>query len=132
MQTAQFIKASVRNAGALDTGLTIPRLVFGLTLSPYGAQKLFGWFGGDSLTSTGGFFELLGFRPGRVFAAITVRAEIVAGLLITFGLLGFVGPALMLSVMILAAAAVHRTRGVFATTNGIELLRGNGCRIPTK
>lgn len=121
MQTAQFIEASVRNAGALDTGLLIARLVFGLTLSAHGAQKLFGWFGGDSLTSTGGFFELLGFRPGRVFAAIAVLTEIVAGLLITFGLLGSVGPALMLSVMIVAAGAVHWTRGFFATTNGIEL-----------
>ena len=93
MQTAQFIEASVRNAGALDTGLLIPRLVFGLTLSAHGAQKLFGWFGGDSLTSTGGFFELLGFGPGRVSAAIAVRVEIVAALLITFGLLGSVDPA---------------------------------------
>jgi uncharacterized membrane protein YphA (DoxX/SURF4 family) len=80
MQAAQFIEASVRNAGALDTGLPIARLVFGLTLSAHGAQKLFGWF----------------------------------------GLLGSVGPALMLSVMIVAAGAVHWTRGFFATTNGIE------------
>jgi putative oxidoreductase len=108
MQTAQFIEAAVRSAGALDTGLLVPRLVFGLTLSAHGAQRLFGWFGGDSLTSTGGFFELLGFR-----------------------LLGSVGFALMLSVMIVAAGAVHRTRGFFATTNGIELLRGGGC-IPAK
>ncbi len=121
MQTAQFLEASVRNAGALDTGLLIARLVFGLILSAHGAQKLFGWFGGDSLTATGGFFEQLGFRPGRVFAAIASVTEIVAGLLITFGLLGPVGPALMLSVMIVAAGAVHWTRGFFATTNGIEL-----------
>ena len=91
MQTAQFIEASVRNAGALDTGLLIARLVFGLTLSAHGAQELVGWFGGESLTSTGGFFELLGF-----------------------GLLGSVGLALMLSVMIVAAGAVHWTRGFLA------------------
>jgi putative oxidoreductase len=114
MQTVQFIEASVRNAGALDTGLLIARLVFGLTLSAHGAQKLFGGSGGDSLTSTGGFFELLGFRPGRVFAAIAVLTEIVAGLLITFGLLGSVGPALMLSVMIVAAGAALTGPALFS------------------
>ena len=88
MQTAQFVEASVRNAGALDTGLLIARLVFGLILSARGAQKLFGWVGGDSLTATIGVLELLGFRPGRVFAAIASGTEIVAGLLITFGFLG--------------------------------------------
>jgi hypothetical protein len=98
MQTAQFSEASVRT-----------RLVFGLTLSAHGAQKLVGWVGGDGLTSTGGFFELLGFR-----------------------LLGSVGPALMLSVMIVAAGAVRWPRGCFAATYGIELLRGGGCRIPAK
>ncbi|HEU4680769.1 MAG TPA: DoxX family protein, partial [Gemmatimonadales bacterium] len=61
---------SVRNSDALDTGLLIARLVFGLTLSAHGAQKLFGWFGGNSLTATGGFFEQLGFRPGRLFAGL--------------------------------------------------------------
>ena len=121
MQTAQFLEAPFRNAGALDLGLLIARLVFGLILSAHGAQKLFGWFGGDSLTATGGFFELLGFRPGRVFAAIASVTEIVAGLLITFGLLGPVGPALMVSVIIVAAVAVHWTHGFFATTNDIEL-----------
>ena len=121
MQTAQFLEAPFRNAGALDLGLLIARLVFGLILSAHGAQKLFGWFGGYSLTATGGFFEQLGFRPGRVFAAIAVLTEIVAGLLITFGLLGSVGPALMLSVMIVAAVAGHWSNGLFASANGIEV-----------
>ena len=81
MQTAQFIEASVGNAGAPDTGLPIARLVVGLTPSADGARRLFDWFGGDSLTSAAGFFELPGFRPGRGFAAIAVLTEIVAGLL---------------------------------------------------
>ena len=121
MQTAQFLAASFRNSTALDAGLLIARLVFGLLLSAHGAQKLFGWFGGYGLTATGGVFDQLGFRPGRVFAAIASATEIVAGLLIAFGLLGPVGPGLMLSVMIVAAVAVHWSQGFFATTNGIEL-----------
>ena len=39
------------------------------------------------------FFELLGFRPGRVFAAIAVLTEIVAGLLITLPRKTFGDPA---------------------------------------
>lgn len=121
MQTAPFLEASVSNATALSTGLLVARVVIGLVMSAHGAQKLFGWFGGYGLTATGGFFEQLGFRPGRMFAAIASVTEIVAGLLIAFGLLGPVGPALMLSVMIVAAVTVHWSNGLFAGTNGIEV-----------
>jgi putative oxidoreductase len=121
MQTAPFLEASSQNAAALSVGLLVARLVFGVVMSAHGAQKLFGWFGGYGLTVTGGFFEQLGFRPGRVFVAIASATEIVAGLLIAFGLLGPVGPALMLSVMIVAAVAGHWANGFFATSNGIEL-----------
>lgn len=121
MQTAPFLEASGSNAAALSTGLLVARVVIGLVMSAHGAQKLFGWFGGYGLTATGGFFEQLGFRPGRMFAAIASVTEIVAGLLIAFGLLGPVGPALMLSVMIVAAVTVHWSNGLFASTNGIEV-----------
>ena len=53
----------------MDTGLLIARLVFGLVMAAHGTQKLFGWFGGYGLAGTGGFFEQLGFRPGRFFVA---------------------------------------------------------------
>ena len=121
MQTAPFLEASAQNAATLSSGLLIARLVFGLVMSAHGAQKLFGWFGGYSLTATGGMFEQLGFRPGRVFAAIASVTEVVGGLLIAFGLLGPVGPALVLSVMIVAAVTVHWGKGLFAGTNGIEV-----------
>jgi putative oxidoreductase len=63
----------------------------------------------------------LGFRPGRAFAAIASLTEVVSGLLVTFGFLGPIGPALMLSVMITAAVTVHLKNGVFAMQNGIEV-----------
>ena len=37
-------------------------------MAAHGAQKLFGWFGGYGIAGTGGFFESLGFRPGRLLA----------------------------------------------------------------
>ena len=49
----------------MDAGLLLARLVIGPMMAAHGAQKLFGWFGGYGLTGTAGFFEGLGFRPGR-------------------------------------------------------------------
>ena len=48
----------------MDFGLLVARLVFGITMSAHGAQKLFGWFGGYGISGTGQFFESIGFRPG--------------------------------------------------------------------
>jgi putative oxidoreductase len=104
----------------MDAGLILVRLVIGPLMAAHGAQKLFGWFGGYGLAGTGGFFEGLGFRPGRTFAAAAGAAEFGSGVLVALGLLGPVGPALMLSVMIVAAISVHWPN-VFASSNGIEV-----------
>lgn len=64
----------------MSLGLLILRVVVGLTLAAHGTQKLFGWFGGYGLTGTGQFFEQLGFRPGRLQAALAGGAELLAGL----------------------------------------------------
>ena len=105
----------------MNDGLLIARLVFGLLMAAHGAQKLFGWFGGHGLSTVSGMFESLGFRPGRLFAAAASVSELGSGLLIAFGFLGPVGPALLLSVMIVAAISVHWQYGLFAMSNGIEL-----------
>jgi len=105
----------------MDAGLLIVRLVFGLLMAAHGTQKLFGWFGGYGLAATSGFFESLGFRPGRLFAATAATSEVVGGLLVAGGFLGPVGPALVLAVMIVAIFAVHIQNGLFATTQGIEV-----------
>jgi putative oxidoreductase len=97
------------------------RVVVGLMMAAHGTQKLLGWFGGYGLQKTGAFFAQLGFRPGRAFAAAASLTEVTSGLLIALGLLGPIGPALMISVMIVAAVTVHWGHGLFATTNGIEV-----------
>ncbi|HEX7828334.1 MAG TPA: DoxX family protein [Thermoanaerobaculia bacterium] len=104
----------------MDLGFLIARIVFGVLMAAHGAQKMFGWFGGYGLTGTGGFFEGLGFKPGRLFAAAAAGGEIVSGLLIALGLFGPIGPALVLSIMIVAAVTVH-WHGVFAMSNGVEV-----------
>lgn len=104
----------------MDLGLVLARVVLGTLMAAHGAQKLFGWFGGYGLQGTGGFMESLGFRPGRAFAAAAALAELAGGTLTVLGLLGPVGPALILSVMIVAAVTVH-WHGVFAANNGVEV-----------
>jgi putative oxidoreductase len=105
----------------LGAGLLLARLIFGLLLVAHGGQKLFGWLGGYGVAGTAGYFEQLGFRPGKPFVVAASLGEIVGGGLIAFGLVGPLGPALVLSVMIVAAVAVHWKGGLFATTNGIEV-----------
>src|SRR3954449_3535490 len=113
------------NTGAIEmqtlsVGLLIARVVLGLLMAAHGAQKLFGWFGGYGLHATGEFMVQLGFPSGRFFASTAALTEVVSGLLVALGLFGPVGPALMLSVMIVAAISVHWQNGVFAMQNGIE------------
>jgi putative oxidoreductase len=105
----------------MDAGLLFARLVVGLLLAAHGTQKVFGWFDGYGLAGTGGFFEQLGFRPGRFFAAVAGGTEVVSGLLLALGLLGPIGPALILSVMLVAAVTVHLPGGIFAQNNGVEV-----------
>jgi putative oxidoreductase len=113
--------ADLRDVWMLNLGLLILRVAFGLTMAAHGSQKLFGWFGGYGIAGTGGFFESLGFRPGPLFATLAGLGEFGGGLLVALGLLGPIGPALIISVMLVAAVTVHRKHGLFAQNNGIEV-----------
>ena len=105
----------------MHEGLLALRLAVGLLMAAHGTQKLFGWLGGYGIAGTGHFFEGLGFRPGRLFAAAAGVSEFLGGLLIAAGFLGPVGPVVVLATMIVAIVTVHRANGLFATTNGVEL-----------
>jgi putative oxidoreductase len=113
--------SSIQNLAGFSVGLLIVRLVVGLLMAGHGSQKLLGWFGGHGIAGTGAFLESLGFRPGRLFAITASVTEIVSGLLVALGFLGPIGPALMVSVMIVAAVSVHWKNGLWAQTGGIEL-----------
>ena len=113
--------SSLLDFATVSAGLLVIRLVAGLLVAAHGTQKLLGWFGGPGIAGAGMYFESLGFRPGRLFAFVASSTEIVSGVLIALGLLGPIGPALMLSVMIVAAVSVHWKNGLFAQAGGIEL-----------
>ena len=105
----------------VSIGLLLVRVVFGLVMAAHGAQKLLGWFGGYGLTQTGEFFVQLGFWQGRAFASLASLTEMTSGLLVALGFLGPIGPALMISVMVVAMITVHWKNGLFAAKNGVEL-----------
>ena len=101
----------------MDIALLIVRVVLGLAIARHGAEKLFGWFGGYGVAGTAGFFEQLGWRPGKLFVFGAIAAELGGGLLTVFGLGGPIGPALIVMVMLVAIFSVHFAKG-FANTNG--------------
>src|SRR5438093_6564867 len=89
-----LMEPSMDNVVDANAGQLIARLILGTLIAAHGSQKLFGWLGGYGLAGTGGFFEQLGFRPGRTFAAAASVSEITAGVLLVLGFLGPIGPAL--------------------------------------
>jgi putative oxidoreductase len=104
----------------METGLLIIRLAVGLTLAAHGAQKLFAMFGGYGLSRTGGFFESLGFRPGKPFAAMAGLGEICGGLALALGALTPFASAVVLATMLVAILSAHLDKGFFAQNGGYE------------
>ena len=63
----------------------------------------------------------MGYRPAILFATAASFGQFASGLLIATGFLGPVGPAVLLSVRVVAMIAVPWPHGLFAMQNGIEL-----------
>jgi putative oxidoreductase len=106
----------------VEVALLVIRVVAGLLFAGHGAQKLFGWFGGNGLKGTGGFFEQnLGLSPGRVHAGAAGFNEFAGGLLLAFGLFTPLAAALIIATMTAAVITVHAKNGPWVTDNGWEL-----------
>jgi putative oxidoreductase len=104
----------------METGLLIIRVVVGLTLVAHGAQKLFGAFGGYGIAGTGGFFESIGMRPGKLFATLAGLGETGGGLGLALGLFTPFAAAAIIATMIVAILKVHLQKGFFAQNGGYE------------
>lgn len=98
----------------------VVRLLVGLGILAHGSQKLFGSFGGPGLKGMAAGMTSMGYRPAGLFALLAGLAEFVAGLLITFGFLGPIGPALLILVMITAIGTVHFKNGYWVANGGYE------------
>lgn len=96
------------------------RLIVGGLFVGHGAQKLFGWFGGQGLEATGNFFESMGMRPGRHHALAAGAAETGGGVLLITGLATPVAASMLISVMLTAIKRVHFKNGPWSTNGGYE------------
>lgn len=104
----------------MDFGLLIIRLVVGISVAGHGAQKLFGWFGGNGPKNTGSFFESIGINPGVQMAVLVGLFEFVGGLLLAAGFLTWVATVLIVIVMLGAIFKVHLPNGYWSDKGGIE------------
>ena len=95
------------------------RVVTGLFLMPHGAQKLFGFAGGD-INATAAGFGRLGLEPALPLAYLVGGVEFFGGLLIALGVL--TRPAALAAAALLAVAAfrVHFGNGFFWNKGGFE------------
>ena len=101
-------------------GLTVLRIVAGLTFAAHGAQKLFGWFGGYGLEGVGQWMESIGLAPGYLMALMAGSAEFFGGLALILGLLVRPAAAMLAVTMLVAIVTVHLANGFFMSDNGYE------------
>lgn len=118
-------------------GEPLVRFSTGLFLMPHGAQKLFGWFGGQGVDETGTYFVTIYSLPGYL-ALIAGLVEFFGGLALAFGLVTRLAAAMIVVLMAVAIVEVHWASGFFWNNGGFEypllwaliafsfLLRGGG------
>jgi len=95
----------------------ILRLTLAVVMFPHGAQKTFGWFGGQGFRGTMAFFTKSGFPPALAFVA--VMAEFLGPLGLAVGLLTRVA-ALGIAAVMLVAIMVHKQHGFFMNWFGTQ------------
>ena len=118
-------------------GEPLVRAATGLFLMPHGAQKLFGWFGGQGVDESGTFFITVYSLPGYL-ALIAGLIEFFGGLALALGFATRIAAGMIAVMMAVAVIEVRWTNGFFWTESGFEypllwgilafsfLLRGGG------
>lgn len=101
-------------------GLTVLRVLVGITFMAHGAQKLFGWFGGYGLAGVAQWMESIGLAPGYLMALLAGSAEFFGGLALVIGLLVRPASAVLAITMLVAIFSVHIGNGFFMANNGYE------------
>lgn len=117
MNTSMINKMLVTEAG---TAALILRVPVGLILAAHGAQKLFGWFGGNGLAGTAQWMSSIGIEPGLLMALLAGGAEFFGGLALVLGLLTRPAALIAAFTMLVAIFSVHISNGLFAADGGYE------------
>ena len=100
----------------------VARLTLGLVMLPHGAQKAFGWFGGEGLRATVEQMSQQGI-PVALSLAV-VAGELLGSLALVVGLLGRVAAAAIALDMLGAIALVHMSNGFFMNWTGTKAGEG--------
>ncbi len=103
----------IRKLLATDNDITgfILRVLLGLVFFPHGAQKVFGWFGGQGFAGTMAGFEKMGIPA--FFAFLAILAESCGSLGLITGLLTRVAAFGITCNMLVAVALIHFKNGFF-------------------
>lgn len=101
-------------------GILIIRVIAGVYFAAHGAQKAFGWFGGQGPKEAGATFEKMGIKPGYKMALLAGLSEFLGGLLFAIGLLTPLAAVLIIVPMIVAIVKVHGKNGLFVDKGGVE------------
>jgi len=117
MKTSMINKVLISKAG---TAALILRVPVGLILAAHGAQKLFGWFGGNGLAGTAQWLSSIGMEPGLLMAILAGGAEFFGGLALVLGLLTRPAAIVAAFTMLVAIFSVHISNGLFADNGGYE------------
>lgn len=117
MNTSMINKMLLTEAGAAALILRVP---VGLILAAHGAQKLFGWFGGNGLAGTAQWMSSIGIEPGLLMALLAGGAEFFGGLALVLGLLTRPAALIAAFTMLVAIFSVHISNGLFAADGGYE------------
>jgi putative oxidoreductase len=109
----------------MTNGTLVPlalRLTLAIVMFPHGAQKVLGWFGGDGLRGTLGYFGYQGIP--LPLALLAIAAEFLGPLDLALGLLTRVAAFGIASVMVVAVLTVHAKVGFFMNWAGRQ--KGEG------
>ena len=95
------------------------RLTLALVMFPHGAQKVFGWFGGDGFSGTLGFFTGTLGVPA-LFAILVFAAELLGPIGLAIGAFSRVAAAGLIAVMTGAIFMAHLPNGFFMNWTGAQ------------
>ncbi len=93
------------------------RMVLGIVMFPHGAQKLFGWFGGNGFGGTMGYLTGSQGLPW-IIAFLVIMIESVGAAMLVLGFMSRLAAMGVLAVMVGAVLKVHLQYGFFMNWTG--------------
>jgi putative oxidoreductase len=120
-RVSRAIHALVATHGGIAS--TVLRLTLGLVMLPHGAQKLFGWFGGQGFSGTvAGLTQLAGL-PVPI-AVLVILIEFFGSLALILGVFSRAAALGVIAVMVGAIVKVHLPNGFFMNWSGAQAGEG--------